>query len=202
MAVLDYIAYSFATCLFIFVVPGPIFFLSITEGVRGIRQGMLMLLGVAAAQSMLVGVLATGLLLLLKQVIPELTLFGGVFLLWIGFSAIRTAVKGQFSTAQDLRSGSFARGFVLTFANPAFILWLLTVGATILETGLSTVGSPAYAIFWLDILATSAGISLILIFLSSRGHQLTGRRGMQILTLLSGIAFIVLGLIFLVGLFP
>lgn len=201
MPVLEYIAYSFATCLFIFVVPGPIFFLSITEGVRGIRQGMLMLLGVAAAQSMLVGVLATGLLLLLKQVIPELTLFGGLFLLWIGFSAIRTAVKGRFTTTQDARSGSFARGFVLTLANPAFILWLLTVGATILETGLTTVGSPAYAIFWLDILVTSAGISLVLIFLSSRGHQLTGQRGMQILTLLSGIAFIALGLIFLVGLF-
>jgi len=202
MAVLEYVAYSFATCLFIFVVPGPIFFLSITEGVRGMRHGMEMILGVAAAQTMLVAVLATGLLLLLRQVIPELSLVGGLFLLYIGASAIRTAIRGKFATAQGPAGGSFGRGFVMTVANPAFILWLLTVGATILETGVAAVGSPAYAIFWLDILLTSAGISVILIVLSSRGHRLTGQRGMQALTLLSGVAFIVFGVVILFGLLP
>lgn len=202
MAVLGYIADPFATCLFIFVVPGPIFFLSITEGVRGLRHGMEMILGVAAAQTMLVTVLATGLLLLLRQVIPELSLVGGLFLLYIGASAIRTAIRGKFAAAQGAAGGSFTRGFVMTVANPAFILWLLTVGATILETGVTSVGSPAYAIFWLDILLTSAGISVLLIVLSSRGHQLTGQRGMQMLTLLSGIAFIVFGVVLLFGLLP
>lgn len=202
MAVLEYIAYSFVTCLFIFVVPGPIFFLSITEGVKGIRHGMEMILGVAAAQTMLVAILATGLLLLLRQVIPELSLVGGLFLLYIGASAIRTAFRGKFAVARGPAGGSFGRGFVMTVANPAFILWLLTVGATILETGVSTVGSPAYAIFWLDILLTSAGISVLLIVLSSRGHKLTGQRGMQGLTLMSGIAFVVFGAVLIFGLLP
>jgi threonine/homoserine/homoserine lactone efflux protein len=190
MEVLEYVVYSFATCLFIFIVPGPIFFLSISEGVRGIRAGLLMMLGATTAQSMLLLILATGLLLLLRQVIPELSLIGAALLVLIGASAIRTALRGHPGNVRFKAGGSFARGFAMTLVNPAFILWLLTVGATVLELGLTTVGTVAYAIFSLDILVSSAGMSLLLILLSSRGRRLTGERGMRVLTLISGLAFL------------
>ena len=83
----------------------------------------------------------------------------------------------------------------MTVLNPAYILWLLTVGAAILEDGLSSVGTVAYAIFGLDIILTSAGISLLLILVSSRGRKLTGERGMRALTLVSGLAFLVIAIL-------
>jgi threonine/homoserine/homoserine lactone efflux protein len=80
-------------------------------------------------------------------------------------------------------------------ANPAFILWLLTVGATVLEEGLSSLGSVAYAIFSVDILLSSAGVSLLLVVLSSRGRKLTGETGIRALTLVSGLAFLVIAFV-------
>ncbi len=195
MTVLEYVAYSFATCLLIFVVPGPIFFLSISEGVRGIRPGLVMMMGATTAQAMLLLILATGLLLLLRQVIPELSIFGAALLVWIGSSAVRTALGGHRKNPRLATGGSFARGFAMTVANPAFILWLLTVGATVLEAGLSSFGSVAYAIFSIDILLSSAGVSLLLVVLSSRGRKLTGEVGIRVLTLASGLAFLVIAFV-------
>ncbi len=195
MTVLEYVAYSFATCLFIFIVPGPIFFLSISEGVRSIHAGLLMMLGAMTAQVMLLLVLATGLLLFLRQVVPELSLVGAALLVFIGASAVWTALRGHPGNSRIAPGGSFARGFAMTVLNPAYILWLLTVGAAILEDGLSSVGTVAYAIFGLDIILTSAGISLLLILVSSRGRKLTGERGMRALTLVSGLAFLVIAIL-------
>lgn len=200
MAVLEYVAYSFATCLFIFIVPGPIFFLSISEGVKGIRAGLVMMLGAMSAQAMLLLILATGLLLLLRQIIPELTVIGAALLVWIGASAVWTAFKGRPKNIRFAAGGSFGRGFALTVINPAFVLWLLTVGAAVLENGLSSVGSVAYAIFSLDIILSSAAMSLLLILLSSRGRRLTGERGTRALTLISGLAFLVIAIVLVVPL--
>ncbi len=206
MLLLDYVAYVFLTCSVIFLVPGPIFFLSLTEGLHDFRRGLVMLLGVLTAQMILLLLLSSGFALLLTQIMPALRLVGAAFLLWLSFSAVRVAL-GDYSSQPKLREeglkGSpFVRGFLMTFLNPAFILWLLTVGAATLETGLSAAGSSTYIIFGAGVVTTSAGVSFALILFSSHGLTLAGKHGIRLLSMISGLAFVVLAATMIISIFP
>jgi len=206
MLLLDYIVYVFVTCSVIFLVPGPIFFLSLTEGMQSFRHGLAMLLGVLAAQTILLLLLSTGFALLLHQIMPELRLVGAAFLLWLGFSAVRIALddrppRQQPRAEEGLKGTPFVRGFLMTFLNPPFILWLLTVGATTLETGLSTAGDMTYIIFGTGVLVMSASVSFTLVLFSSRGRVVTRKHHLRILSMISGLAFVVIAVTVIMPIF-
>jgi len=200
---LGYLSYVFAACLIILVVPGQVFFLSINEALRGFRAGVKMLFGVASAMTIPVVLLAAGFALLLQQLLVELMIVGAAFLIWIVVSAIRTALKGggEYESRAGSAGNSFSRRFAMTALNPPFVLWLLTVGSSMLRTGVESIGRLAYPIFGLAAVGSSSLVCLIIIFLISRGFRMTGKRGLQALEMISGPAFVILGCLILAPLF-
>ena len=126
------------------MMPGPVTTLIVTETARrGFIAGPLITLGHSLLELVMVVALVFGLGDLLKQnaVAGTIGLLGGLFLLWIGFDIVKSAWQGKvsFDTTQrgdaTRASGNPIIGGILTsIANPYWILWWATVGATYLIT--------------------------------------------------------------------
>ncbi len=190
---LEYTLYSLGVCLLIFIVPGQIFFLSLNEGIKSIKNGLLMLLGVISAQFFLIILLEIGAIYLLNKYIFFVNIAGTIILIWLGFSAIYSCIKGiKISIAQSSYQSSYLRGLFLTLFNPPFIIWFITVGFSLLNKGIETLGNIAHLIFIFSIIGGSSIVSLVLIFLAAYSRKPFGEKGLRFLSFFSGIAFIIL----------
>jgi threonine/homoserine/homoserine lactone efflux protein len=190
---LEYTLYSLSVCLLIFIVPGQIFFLSLNEGMKSIKNGLLMLLGVITAQFSLIILLEIGAIYLLNKYIFFINIAGTIILIWLGFSAIYSSIKGiKIGIAQSSYQSSYIRGLFLTLFNPPFIIWFITVGFSLLNKGIEILGNIAHLIFIFSIIGGSSIVSLVLIFLAAYSRKPFGEKGLRFLSFFSGIAFIIL----------
>lgn len=196
----EYAFYIFVTCSAIFVVPGPIFFLSLNEGMQSLKGGVMMILGVLTAESILLILLNIGFILFLQHILTLLRIIGIVLLIVLGGSAIHTGVKGVTATSHKMIGTSYTRGFLLTFINPPFILWFVTVGSSLLETGIKELGSFAVIIFSLILLTSSILVMTTIILSVHGGKRLIGMRELRALSILSGTGFILIAIILFVPL--
>lgn len=99
MTPVEYTAYVLAACFAIFLVPGQVFFLSVNEGMRGIRSGVMMPLGVLTAESLLLIALVVGFVIILQHILGVLKVLGAGLLIWLGASAIHSGIKGSASSS-------------------------------------------------------------------------------------------------------
>jgi len=195
MAVVDYIIYAFAACITIFIVPGQLFFISIHEGTKSARSGVTVLLGVLASELLLICTLLSGFLNLLIPYLPILKVVGAALLVLLGLSAIRSALRPPAIRSPNRHvSRSFFLGFLFAFLNPPFTVWFLTVGVSVLNVGLVSIGLLAYPIFVLALLSSTIMVTLTIVLLTAKGHKSISGRGLRILSALSGIAFFVLAI--------
>ena len=188
--------YVFLTCTAIFVVPGPVFFLSINEGMRGPRRGGMMISGVLTAQSILLILLDIGFIIFLQRILATLRIIGAILLIVLGSSIIRRGIRGETVITQERVGDPYTRGFLLTFLNPPFILWFMTVGPTLLETGIKELGSFAFILFNFVLLASSIIVMATIILSVHSGKRLIGLRGVRALSIISGAGFIAIAIIF------
>lgn len=191
----EYALYVFFMCSAILIVPGPIFFLSINESMRGLRGGLAMLLGVLAGESVLLILIDVGFVFLFQRFLGILRVVGAVLMVGLAFSAIREAIKGVSPYGRQMIGTPYVRGFVLTLLNPPFILWFVTVGSVLLKTGIETVGNLAYVIFGASLLGVSAIVALAIILSIQRGKRLIGPRGLRILSFISGSGFVIMAIL-------
>jgi threonine/homoserine/homoserine lactone efflux protein len=191
---LEYIVYALVACIGIFIVPGQLFFIWIQESLKGIKSGIAVLLGELVSEILLLLVFS-GLANLLIQHLFILRIVGATLLVWLGFSALRSALKVSSLWRHKMYSGgSFALGFLFTILNPPFIIWLLTVGITIINDGTKDFGSLAHAIFAFTLITTTTAMTLVIVLLTARGRRFIGERGLRILSAVSGIAFLILAI--------
>ena len=195
MTPVGYALYVFFMCSAILIVPGPIFFLSINEGMRGLRSGLAMLLGVLAGEGVLLVSVDAGFVFLLQRFLDILRVAGAALMVGLALSAIRGAVKGYSSHSREMISTPYVRGFLLTLLNPPLILWFVTVGSLLIETGIGIVGNLAYVVFGVSLLGVSSIVALAIILSIQRGKRIIGLRGLRILSLLSGSSFIIIAIL-------
>jgi len=196
----EYAIYVFVVCSAIFIVPGQVFFLSIDEGMRGVRNGFMMLLGTLTAQSVLLVSLCLGFLIVLQHFLVVLRFVGGILLVVLGVSAIYRGVKGGKINVGETRGVHYMRGFLLTIFNPPLILWYVTVGSTMLEMGVLALGNLAYVLFSMSLLASPTIITAAIVLSVQGGRRLIGMREIRILSIVSGTAFILIALTMIVPL--
>jgi len=126
------------------MMPGPLLTVSISETVRrGRRHALLLIAGHALAELVPVAAFVLGISALLSQdrVIRIIGLAGGAFLLFMGFSILRAVLLKHISldledTGVALRYGAVAQGALVSFANPYFTLWWMTIGAALIADAL------------------------------------------------------------------
>jgi threonine/homoserine/homoserine lactone efflux protein len=189
----EYLVYVLGVSLAIFVVPGQVFFVSLSEGLRGLRPGLVMMLGVICGQALLLGQLSVGFALVLHDLLAVLRVAGAVVLAWPGFSAISAGLRDRVRASGVAVRGSFARGFLVTIMNPPFLIWLLTVGSTMLSVGFAEVGVAAHVFLAFGGLIASAVVMFAIIAPAYRGKSRIGTHGARILSVISGLAFLAIG---------
>ncbi|GBC69190.1 hypothetical protein HRbin01_00884 [archaeon HR01] len=194
----EYLLYSLAVCFSILIVPGQIFFMLIQEASRSVRDGLTSSLGVVLGEVFLLALLYAGFTLLLQQIIPFLKAGGAVLLLSLAAYSFLKAVKPP-RTGSSSGGASLGRGFMLVVMNPPFIIWLLTVGSAVIDSGYRLLGSWGYFIFAQALLISSTTVMLVLIAAVSAGRKVFQTRLTKPLYIVSGGAFILLAINLLLG---
>ncbi|GAI76483.1 unnamed protein product, partial [marine sediment metagenome] len=126
--------------------PGPLFFVTVSHGIKsGTKSGIIFSIAHSLVEFTLVMLLALGLLSVANEPAAMLVVgvAGGGAL--IVFGAIQ--IRGSFSyKAEETKTGQgatrnlFLIGLALTGLNPYFIVWWLTIGATLIFISLEFAG--------------------------------------------------------------
>jgi len=118
------------------MMPGPVLTIAISETYKkGFWAGPLIVAGHAILELTLVVGLALGLSNVLNSYITgSIGVIGGLFLLWMGWSIVRGAIKSKVSL--DMRDhgekpgfGPVVAGITVSLSNPYWTIWWVTVGA-------------------------------------------------------------------------
>ena len=118
--------------------PGPLFFVTITEGVKsGTKSGLMFSIAHTLIEFTLVMLLALGLLSVANEPAVRLAVgvTGGVALLIFGAMQIRSSFSHKIDEAKPDRGSTrnlILMGLALTGLNPYFIVWWLTIGANLI----------------------------------------------------------------------
>lgn len=124
---------SFVIALSGALMPGPLLTMTISESSRrGMSTGPMMILGHGILELAVVLALLSGFapLLLRDDVFVAVSLVGGVVLLWIALSMLRSVPRLSLVVQQDSvkRKNLVAAGVLLSALNPYFILWWASIG--------------------------------------------------------------------------
>lgn len=114
------------------LMPGPVFATVVAKGFDDRNAGLKISAGHAVIEVPLIIAIFLGFEAVLKDesVFALIGLVGGAFLLYMGISMFRTKLEGD--KVQGSRLRPFSAGIVLTAANPYFLVWWATVGASLI----------------------------------------------------------------------
>ncbi len=120
------------------MMPGPLLTYTVERSLsRGWRTGLLVPLGHALLEILVVVLLSLGLGSFLNAPVPKILMLfaGGLVLLWFGFGMVKGAVRGDIRMREpgtaNARTGdaeTVVKSAVISLMNPYFLLWWATVG--------------------------------------------------------------------------
>jgi len=182
--------------------PGPISTLVVTESSRrGFWAGPLLTLGHAVAELTLVVGLALGLRQLLSSArfALAIALVGGIFLLWMGLSTLRDALRRPWDSGSSAKGQPYAQrwgpafaGLGASFTNPYWFLWWSTVGASYVTLSLQH-GTPGLAAFYSGHILSDLSWNSLLAFLMATGRRWLPGKFMRGFLTIAGLFLIGLG---------
>jgi len=188
------------------MMPGPLLAVTITEVARrGVRAGPLLILGHGIVELLLVVALVWGLSEVLGQslVTGIIGVVGGLFLLGMAFALLRQArravalLEANPQPARPVR-WLVATGALLSVANPFWLIWWATVGATWVLWSLAA-GAIGVVVFYLGHILSDLGWYSMVSLVVARGRQLMSLRAYRGLLLACGVVLIGLGVYFVVS---
>lgn len=158
------------------MMPGPLLTAAIAESIRrGFWAGPQIVLGHAILELALVLALLGGLtsFLVRSDVTSAIAILGGAFLIFMGFTMSRDALGGRISLAdiqasghREIRIHPIIAGITVSFANPLWHLWWVTVGLSYISMAMKS-GSIGMASFYGGhIMADLAWYSLVALAVS------------------------------------
>jgi threonine/homoserine/homoserine lactone efflux protein len=176
--------------------PGPMFATTIAKGYNDLRAGLKISFGHAVVEIPLIAAIFLGFDTVLKndQVFIAIGLVGGVILLIFGADQIRTR-HTKLIQKDDGRS-SFLSGIIMTAANPYFILWWATVGATLIA-GAVKFGPIMLPIFAVVHLSCDFAWNYLLSFSIYKSKTVWNQKWHRYLFVASGGIMVFFGLYFL-----
>jgi threonine/homoserine/homoserine lactone efflux protein len=198
-------AWSFGVAIGPVISPGAVSAAVVTEGARrGLRVGPLISTGHALMELLMVGALALGMGQMLRYPLlaSAIGILGGIFLLWMGGSlgrgALRGALKlprpGEEAGLQANRS-LIGLGIATTVSNPFWFLWWIGVGGGyVLATQQD--GLVALSAFYLGHIAADYAWNTLLASVVGSGRRWLSDRIYQGLLLVCGLFLVYTGLRF------
>ena len=187
------------------LVPGPLSAMTVAESARrGFRAGPLLTLGHAIAEVAIVAALAVGLSRVFQQPLVSglIALIGGLVLLWMGAGMARDAWQGRMAlsttsegSAPVTAAADVRTGLLVSVANPYWILWWATVGATYVVMALKF-GVIGLAVFYVGHIMSDLSWNSLLAFLVSSGRRAIHDRLFRGVIIACGVFLVGMGLTF------
>jgi len=156
--------------------PGPLTVVVVGKGARSARAGVLIALGHGIVEFPLMILILVGLgpILENRTAGAAIGLAGGLLLLWMGAGLLRS-VRARDASEPHRQATPFVAGMLMTVANPYFIVWWATVGAT-LVFGARSYGLWPFVIFAVAHWSLDLVWDFVLSAASYRGTRLMGKR--------------------------
>jgi len=180
--------------------PGPLSAMAFAGGARsGFRTGPLLSTGHALLELCLIVGLALGLGKFVQEgkVADLVSLFGGGFLVWMGYGLLRDASRGNVELGvTGMRIAPLPAGVLLSVSNPFWLVWWATVGMAYMGRFLryGLIGLGAFYVshvltdyIWLSFLSAAG----------SSGARVLGRRVHRAVLYICGTFLMAVGLYFL-----
>ncbi len=157
-------------------VPGPMLFATIEASLRrGWTAGHLIVLGHAAVEVLICGVILLGFSIANDIVFDIVSLVGGGALIIFGMMMLRSSRNATFDVKRGITGSPVVAGALTSVSNPYFLVWWLTIGNSMVMDGLQ-VGVVAALLFitghWIADLVWYVSVSII----SSSGGKLMSNR--------------------------
>jgi len=160
--------------------PGPLFAVTVAKGLESKISGVLISLGHGIIEFPLMLLILFGLTPFLASGLTQkiIGLAGGFIMVYIGLRIIRLKIQtGGNSVAT--RNSALLAGVVATAANPYFLLWWATIGATLIMNAISFgfIGFLIFAIVhWLCDFVWNSCVSIAVFkskrFLTTKAYKL------------------------------
>ena len=177
--------------------PGAVTVVVVGHGAKNPAAGALVALGHGVVEFPLMVLIVLGLGPFLGRPLVSgiVGVAGALVLFWMGIGLLRSLRREQ-STTVRRESSAFVAGILMTAANPYFLVWWATVGATLVfrawEFGIWQFIVFAVAHWLLDVIWTS-----FLSAASYRGANVLGERFLRTVSLVAGVLLILFGVRFL-----
>jgi threonine/homoserine/homoserine lactone efflux protein len=174
--------------------PGPMTAATLAAGTRSKHAGAMIALGHAAIEVplMLIIVMGAGQLFRYEGVKIGIGLSGGAILLLMGIQLLLAVGTPTEETKSSKQRHPFWTGFLLSVANPYFLIWWATVGLA-LATQAVELGMLAFVLFavvhwlcdliWLEVLSQA----------SHKGKEVFGDRIQRIVLVVCGVLLLFFG---------
>lgn len=188
------------------MMPGPMLTATIAESAqRGFWAGPLIVLGHAILELALVVALLAGLSSFIAQssVSMIISLVGGAFLLYLGFTMVRDTLAGRVSIDAGTRAENPGKlmhpvpvGILVSLSNPYWSIWWATIGLSYLTLAMKN-GTAGVAAFYSGHIAADLIWYSFISGLIAGGKRFLNQKVYHIILLLCGLFLIGLGLYFL-----
>ncbi|HOT46968.1 MAG TPA: LysE family transporter [Spirochaetota bacterium] len=177
--------------------PGPLSAVTVGKGSRSPHAGIFIAIGHGMVELPLMAAVffGFGYVLAFPGVRPALGMAGGAVLLFMAIGMFRSLRGSAITAVSDSRS-PLGAGVVLTAANPYFLLWWATVGASMVM-GAAVFGPAGVAVFMAVHWLCDFGWSWALSVLSYRGGRFFGNRFQKAVCAVSGALLLIFSGIFI-----
>jgi threonine/homoserine/homoserine lactone efflux protein len=177
--------------------PGPITAVTVGTGTRSPHAGALIAIGHGIVEFPLMALIWWGLGDVLREPAVKTVIFsfGGAFLVYLGIGLLRS-VRNAAEPVAGMAAYPLTAGIALSLGNVYFLIWWATVGASLITRAV-TFGLGGVLLFALIHWMCDFGWLYTLSTVSHRGGQQFGVRFRQIVNIVSGIALVVFGAMFL-----
>lgn len=171
--------------------PGPLSAVTVGKGSESPHAGIFIAIGHGIVEIPLMAAVLFGFgyVVTLPGVRPAVDIAGGAVLLLMAIGMFR-GLRGSAVTAVSDGRSPLAAGVVLTAANPYFLVWWATVGASMVM-GASVFGPAGMAVFMAVHWLCDFGWSWALSALSYRGGRFFGDRFQKAVFAVSGVILLV-----------
>jgi len=177
--------------------PGPVLAEAARRGLTsGFRAALAVELGSIAGDALWVALALIGTAALAEAGGFQLAagVAGGVFLLWLGVSALRSARNGHLPMdGNPFVERAFATGAVISVASPYALPFWLGVSSSLPGYGISSHGAFGYVAFFAAFLLTCIVFALVAAALFAWGHRFLRPRFFFAVDLVCGLALVVVG---------
>lgn len=181
--------------------PGPLFFATMSEATRtGARAGVLSSTGHLLVEFPLVMFLSLGLLSLASEPLVRrfIGLTGGLALMFFGYMQIRENFRApprrEEHHAKRGQGKVLFIGVIFTFLNPYFLIWWLTIGASLITDALLLASLVGVILMYLSHVWMDYAWLTLTSHLVKKGTRLIGTKGLRAAGLTLGVVLFILGI--------